>query len=60
MATVQEIVSPRNAPFSVPVIPTGMNRPLTAGEVTTLNAAFPIPPYGNTWWNKTTGVSVPP
>lgn len=57
--TPQEIVSPFNAPFSVPVIPTGMSRPLTAPEVTALNTAFPKPPYGFTVWNVHTGAAVP-
>lgn len=59
MATVAEIVSPRNAPFSAPIIPTGMNRVLTGGEVTALNTTFPIPPNGNTWWVPKTGLPGP-
>ena len=44
------IVSPGNAPFNTTVIPTGMNRLLTAGEVTALNTAWPVPPNGNTYF----------
>jgi len=57
--TPQQIVSPFNAPFSIPVIPTGMSVPLTAGEVTALNTAYPRPPYGQVYWNPNTGASLP-
>lgn len=57
--TYDQIVSPSSAPFSAPVIPMGMNRPLTAPEVTALNTAYPKPPYGFTVWNTTTGAAKP-
>lgn len=57
--TPAQIVSPSSAPFSVPVIPMGMARPLTAPEVAAINILFPKPPNGFTVWNTTTGAPKP-
>lgn len=48
--TTQDIVSASSAPFSLAVIPMGMNRPLTAPEVAALNLRYPVPPWGLTYF----------
>ena len=41
---------PEDAPFDTTSIPRGWNRKMTQEEADAANEAFPVPPYGNTFF----------
>jgi hypothetical protein len=59
MSTINERLVPQDAPFNATVSPRGLDRVLTAPEVTAANTLYPKPPNGFTVWNTATGAAKP-
>jgi hypothetical protein len=42
---------PEDAPFVVDVVPRGWDTPMTQAEADEANLLYPVPPYGQTYWD---------
>ena len=42
---------PNDAPFVAGVVPTGWDAAMTQAEADEANLLYPVPPYGNTYWD---------